>query len=288
MLSPCGVCSHFCRPFPSLQDTPSRRYGRSAVSDSALLTANDPPCFRVARAAGASPFVLTCDHAGRALPQRLGNLGLAEDRLSSHIAWDLGVAGLGEQLAHTLDAFLILQTYSRLVIDVNRPLSAYDSIVTRSERDDIPGNFGLDVAQAAARAEAVFWPYHRRIESELERRQAHGVPSVLVTLHSFTPVFMGQTRAVQVGVLYGRDARLGHALLKQLRADGDFEVGDNEPYAVSDDGDYTLLTHGERRGLVHVELEVRQDLIADEASQRAVATRLALALKRATSAVFPT
>lgn len=260
---------------------------RVPYPSSALLGPDDPACYRVARAAGASPFVLTCDHAGRALPRSLGDLGLEPHALSTHIAWDLGISGLGEQLAEALDAFLILQSYSRLVIDANRPLGARDSIVVRSERTDIPGNLELTREQAAERAEAVFWPYHRRIAAELERRRLAGEPSILVTLHSFTPVFMDIQRAVRIGVLYGRDQRLGRALLAQLRAANEPGVGDNEPYAVSDDGDYTLLVHGEQRGIPHVELELRQDLIANEADQRTMAVRLAHFLRAATSALFP-
>jgi predicted N-formylglutamate amidohydrolase len=258
------------------------------VSSNALLGPEDPPSYRVARASGRSPFVLTCDHAGRSLPKKLGDLGLTERELASHIAWDIGVAGLGEKLAEALDAFLILQTYSRLVIDVNRPLTARDSIVTRSERSVVPGNVGLTPVEAEQRAQAVFWPYQRRIKAELEQRLRVGQASVLVTLHSFTPVFMDQPRAVHIGVLYGRDPRLGHALLALLRAEGDLCIGDNEPYAVSDDGDYTLLVHGEGRGIPHVELEIRQDLIADGAGQRSLADRLAPLLSRVTSALFPT
>jgi predicted N-formylglutamate amidohydrolase len=257
------------------------------VSSYILLDPDDPPSYRVARAAGRSPFVLTCDHAGRVLPRRLGDLGLSERELETHIAWDLGVAGLGEKLAQALDAFLVLATYSRLVIDVNRPLAAPDSIVTRSERSEVSGNVGIDSEQARARAEAIFWPYHRRIESELERRALRGEPSVLVTLHSFTPVFMDVPRAVQLGVLYGRDDRLGRALLGLLRSENELCIGDNEPYAVSDEGDYTLLAHGERRGIPHVELEIRQDLIANEADQHAMATRLARVLQKAASTLFP-
>jgi predicted N-formylglutamate amidohydrolase len=258
------------------------------VSSNALLGPEDPPSYRIARAGGLSAFVLTCDHAGRRLPQKLKNLGLTESELESHIAWDIGVAGLAEKLAYALDAFLILQTYSRLVIDVNRPLNAPDSIVTRSERSVVPGNVGLSPLEAELRAQAIFWPYQQRLQAELEQRLRLGKPTVLVTLHSFTPVFMDQARAVQIGVLYGRDKRLGHALLALLRAQGDLCIGDNEPYAVSDDGDYTLLVHGEGRGIPHVELEIRQDMIADDAGQQRVANRLAPLLSQVTSALFPT
>jgi predicted N-formylglutamate amidohydrolase len=263
------------------------------------LGPEDPPCYRIMQAGGRSPFVLTCDHAGRRLPASLGDLGLSEQELASHIAWDLGIAGLGEKLAAALDAFVIFQTYSRLVIDVNRPLNSPESIVTRSERSDVPGNMRLSRTEAEARAQAIFWPYHRRIARELDRRLAAQQPSVLVTLHSFTPVFMDVPRAIQIGVLYGRDTRLGRALLAQLREQNEARgsareqnsdelcIADNEPYAVSDDGDYTLLVHGEQRGLLHVELEVRQDLLSEERDQLAISARLAEALNGATEALFP-
>jgi predicted N-formylglutamate amidohydrolase len=262
------------------------RSKRARVSFHALGP-EEPPCYRVVRAGGRSPFVLTCDHAGRRLPASLGDLGLSERELATHIAWDLGIAGLGEKLAAALDAFVILQTYSRLVIDVNRPLNSPESIVTRSERSDVPGNMQLSLGEAEARAQAIFWPYHRRIARELDQRLAAGRPSVLVTLHSFTPVFMDVPRAVQIGVLYGRDARLGRALLAQLRRSDALCVADNEPYAVSDDGDYTLLMHGEQRGLLHVELEVRQDLVANERDQHTMSARLAAALNEAAESLFP-
>lgn len=254
------------------------------------LGPEDPPCYRIMQPGGRSPFVLTCDHAGRRLPASLGDLGLSERELASHIAWDLGIAGLGEKLAAALDAVVIFQTYSRLVIDVNRPLNSPESIVTRSERSDVPGNMQLSRSEAEARAQAIFWPYHRRIAHELDRRLAAQQPSVLVTLHSFTPVFMDVPRAVQIGVLYGRDARLGRALLTQLRRERNGDelcIADNQPYAVSDEGDYTLLVHGEQRGLLHVELEVRQDLLADERDQLAISARLAAALSQAAESLFP-
>jgi predicted N-formylglutamate amidohydrolase len=251
-----------------------------------LLGPQDPPSYSVQRAGGRSPFVFTCDHAGNLLPRCLGNLGLSESELSSHIAWDLGIAGLGKKLAQRLDAFLITQNYSRLVIDVNRPLDSPESIVTRSERSFVPGNRALSSEQARARASAIFWPYHQRLSRELDRRLAAGQPSVLVTLHSFTPLFMDVPRPMHAGVLYGRDARLGKAMLAHLRNDASLVIGDNEPYAVSDEGDYTLLVHGEQRNLLHVELEIRQDLIEDEAQQHTWAARLASALTQTTSALF--
>jgi len=246
-----------------------------------LLASDEPAPFSVAHAEGASPFFLTGDHAGRRLPRRLSDLGLPEAELQRHIAWDIGAAGLARALADRLDAFLILQTYSRLAIDCNRSVDAPTSIVTVSEATPIPGNRGLSPAAAASRAREIFWPYHDRIVAELDRRQDSGRPTVLVAIHSFTPVFKGVARPWQVGVLYNRDARLARPLLDLLRREGDLTVGDNEPYAISDDSDYGIPVHGERRGLPHVELDIRQDLIAEPAGQHAWAERLARLLPAA-------
>ena len=250
------------------------------MSSSRLLGPADPAPFTVYRADGASPFLLTCDHAGRAAPAALGDLGVPAPEWDRHIAWDIGAAGMARVMAETLDAWLICQTYSRLVIDCNRPLDAPGSIVTVSERTAVPGNRDLSPAAVAARREEIFQPYHQRTVEELDRRVATGRPTILVTVHSFTPVFMDDARAWELGVLYQRDARLAHPLLEVMRADG-WCVGDNQPYAVSDATDYAIPVYGEQRGLPHVELEVRQDLIADAEGQRVWGERMAAWLLRA-------
>jgi predicted N-formylglutamate amidohydrolase len=240
-----------------------------------LLGDDDAPAFEVQRPAGTSPFVLTCDHAGRALPRALGSLGVSEAELQRHIACDNGIAEVGARLSALLDAFLITQTYSRLVIDANRTPGTPSSIVTVSERTQIPGNEGLSAADRERRAQEIFYPYHDRIRRELDARKLAGRPAVLVALHSFTPVFMESGRPWHAGVLYNRDPRLGRALLELFRREPELHVGDNEPYAVSDATDYSVPVHGEQRGLVHVELEIRQDLIAASAGQAEWAERLA-------------
>jgi predicted N-formylglutamate amidohydrolase len=240
-----------------------------------LLADTDPPVFQVAHEAGASPFVLACDHAGRSLPRALGDLGLSELELQRHIAWDIGIAGVGRLLAEKLDAFLILHTYSRLVIDCNRPPGSPQSIIQLSEATTIPGNVGLTDEEVQVREQEVFWPYHRRIEVELERRAQLGLPSIYVALHSFTPVYLGNPRPWHVGVLYQRDPRVAHLMIDALRKESGLLVGDNEPYFVSDATDYSVVNYGEKRGLLHVELELRQDLIAEPAGQQAWAERLA-------------
>jgi predicted N-formylglutamate amidohydrolase len=225
-------------------------------------------------AAGRSPFLLTCDHYGRLIPSALGNLGLPASEMERHIAWDIGIAGVAEQLAKALDAHLVAQRYSRLVIDCNRPPQAPSSIPLISEATTIPGNDGLTREAAEERRQLIFEPYHRRIAEVIDRRLGAGMPTVLVSLHSFTPVYAGIARPWHIGTLYQRDTRLPPLLLKLLRAEADLVVGDNEPYAVSDATDYTIPVHGEARDLMNTGIEIRQDLIADVSGQAQWAERL--------------
>ena len=240
-----------------------------------LLAADEPGPVTVYNADGKSPFVLVADHAGNIIPRALGRLGITEAECERHIAWDIGIAGLGRLLADALGATLIQQNYSRLVIDCNRPLDAATSISDISEHAPIPGNVGLSEAVRAARAREIFWPYHQRIEAELDRRRQSVRPAALIALHSFTPVFEGATRPWHAGVLYNRDPRFAHRLMALLNAEKDLFVGDNAPYLVSDASDYTIPVHAERRGLHHLLIEIRQDLIDGETGQRNWAARLA-------------
>jgi predicted N-formylglutamate amidohydrolase len=248
-----------------------------------LLSEGDPPPFRVREGRLDSPFVLAADHAGQLLPRALGSLGLSAAELSTHIAWDIGIGGVTEQLARELGAFMILQTYSRLVIDCNRPLESSTSIVDHSELTSIPGNRGLSADRAEQRAHAVFHPYHQRIQAELERRERAGQQTIFIALHSFTPRFKGVDRPWHCGVLYNRDARLARPLIQLLASEG-LEVGDNQPYFVSDDSDYAIPHYGERRGHLHVELELRQDLITNAEQQARWGGLLARVLPAAVAA----
>ena len=246
-----------------------------------LLVADDPAPVTAYNAGGRSPFLLVADHAGNAMPRALGRLGVPEAECERHIAWDIGIAGLGRFLADALDAALIQQSYSRLVIDCNRPPGSAASIPEISELTPIPGNVALSEADKAARAREIFRPYHERIEAELERRRQAGRPAVLIALHSFTPVFKGVARPWHAALLYNRDPRFAHRLLALLNEEPGLIVGDNEPYFVSDATDYTIPVHGERRGLPHALIEIRQDLIAEENGQRRWADLLARLLPQA-------
>src|SRR6202140_4478275 len=242
---------------------------------SLLLDDKDVPPVLEDNTAGRSPFLLACDHYGRATPRALGDLGLPASEFERHIAWDVGIAGVANALSKHLDAHLIAQRYSRLVIDCNRPPQAPSSIPRISEATAIPGNEALTDGAAEARRAAIFEPYHRRIDEVIGRRLRDNIPTVLVALHSFTPVYAGVARPWHIGTLYHRDTRLPPLLLKLLRGEPGLAVGDNEPYAVSDETDYTIPVHGEARGLMNTGIEIRQDLIADPAGQTQWADRLA-------------
>jgi len=241
----------------------------------ALLGADDPAPYRIHRPQGASPYLLLADHAGQLVPRALAGLGVPQAELDRHIGWDIGIAGTTRALAERLDAWAIEQTYSRLVIDCNRPLASPTLIPSISDHTLVPGNSGLDPAQRQRRIDAIHAPYHARISAELDARRAQRRPTLLVMMHSFTPSMNGTQRPWHAGVLYHRDTRFAHALLQALREEGDLVVGDNAPYSVSSTSDYAVPVHGEGRGLVHVELEIRQDLIADSDGQQAWADRLA-------------
>ena len=248
-------------------DERSGRNGEGASGEESLLGPGEPHPVELINPDGRSAFFLTCDHAGRRLPARLGNLGLPDTELVRHIAWDIGIAAVARRVADALDAALVSQIYSRLAIDCNRPPDAPSSVPIVSESTAVPGNHDLSPAERDRRVRDVFRPYHDRIEAELDRRTAAGRSTVLVAMHSFTPVYKGERRPWHVGTLYGRDDRLARPLHAALVRAGDLVVGDNEPYAVSDETDYTIPVHAERRGLLHVGIEVRQDLIEFEDGQ---------------------
>ena len=225
-----------------------------------LLGRGDPRPVRITNRAGRSPFLLVADHAGRAVPRRLNRLGLPKGAMDGHIAWDIGVARLGAQLAVALDACLVTQTYSRLVIDCNRKPGAPDSIPEVSDGVAIPGNASLGDAAVEARIAEIHRPYHAAISAQFAARAGRGRQSLMVSLHSFTPVMQGQARPWRFGVLHRGDSALSRGVLIQLREALGEAAGDNQPYAM-DGTDYTVPLHADARGLDYLELEVRQDLI---------------------------
>jgi len=252
----------------------------SLIADPLLAPDEPPPVSEWGRE-GRSSFVILVDHASPRIPRRLGTLGLPASELERHIAWDIGSLAVAREVARTLDAPLIAQNYSRLVIDCNRDPAVASSIPSVSESTDIPGNRGLTPAERAARRTAIFDPYHARIRSCLDDRRAAGRPTIIVAQHSMTHVFKGVRRQMHAAILYNRDRRFAGLVLELLRREADLIVADNEPYSVSDATDYTIPRHAEARELPHVEIEIRQDLLTEQSGQRAWAQRIADALREA-------
>ena len=239
--------------------------------------AHGPDPVAVVNAAGASPYVLICEHASAWMPPDYGGLGLQAADLARHIAWDIGAAAVARDLSWRLDAPLLLAGASRLLIDLNRPLGSATSIPAQSEATAIPGNIGLGHAERDRRAAAWFHPFHDRVTAVLDARLAKRLPTRIVTVHSFTPVFLGVARPWTAGVLYRRSQEFGAALVAALggAAAG---VAHNQPYQIDSGSDYTVPVHGEARGLDAVLVELRQDLVGSGDGAADWAERLAAAL----------
>jgi predicted N-formylglutamate amidohydrolase len=248
-------------------------------SRSRLLDPGEPRPFLVERPAGASPFFLTCDHAGHLIPRSLGDLGVDDRALRTHIGWDVGALGVAKRLSTLLDATLVAQPYSRLVIDCNRVAGFAQSILERSERTDVPGNVGIEEPARRAREREILEPYHDEIERLLNERAAAHRPTLFLAVHSFTPVYDGVPRPWHVALSTDDYRPLAEAMLAALREDPHLVVGDNEPYSV-DDIDYSVPLHAARRGLPRALLEIRNDRIETEAGQEEWAQRLADILRR--------
>lgn len=221
------------------------------------------PPVEVVNPGGRSRYVLVCEHASNWIPPEYEGLGLPKAELSRHIAWDIGAAVMALRLSERLDAPLVLAGASRLLIDLNRPLGSPGSIPVRSEATDIPGNARLDPAERARREARWFHPFHDAVSDLLDQRT--GPETVVLGIHSFTPVFLGHTRPWCAGVLYRRSQAFGAWLVDRL---GGAEAGiaHNQPYQIEDDSDYTVPVHGEARGLDSVLIEIRQDLLDTEAA----------------------
>jgi len=228
----------------------------------------------VIRPRGRSSLLLVCEHAASAIPSAYGRLGLTEDAIMSHIGWDIGAGDVALHLSELLDATLVRATVSRLVIDLNRPLHAVDSVPTASGGLPIPGNQELSALQRSQRAERFFVPFHEAIALIVEERTRQGEPLAILAIHSFTPVLDGRPRPWSCGVAHDCDD-LSASLLKHLRLLPDQVVGDNQPYSL-DGSDYTIPVHGRARGIPATLLEIRQDLLTTVADRKGWASRLAV------------
>lgn len=241
-------------------------------------TSDWPPAVEVLNEAGRSPFILICEHASNYIPGEYESLGLDEKDRLRHIAWDIGAAELTRALSKRLDAAAFLGGYSRLLIDLNRPLHVADSIPLRSEATDIPGNRALSRSERERRAELIFHPFQDGLRAHIDQRAADGRRSILIGVHSFTPVYLGQPRSWHTGVLFDKAEALGQALITQLSRDPLLNVGANVPYTVSAEADYAMVVHGDLLGNPAALIEIRNDLIDNAAGVADWTDRLAQAL----------
>lgn len=227
---------------------------------------------------GRSPVVLVCEHASNHIPSEYDGLGLDAKMLDDHIAWDIGAAALTRALSRKLDAVAFLGTFSRLLIDLNRPVHVATSVPERSEATDIPGNCALDAAETLRRVRHIFNPFHACVQSCLDERQIAGIPTMLVSIHSFTPVYHDVPRPWHAGVLFNRSIAAGEAIARHLAQDPRIDVGCNVPYEVDAESDYCIPVHGEARGLAAVLIEVRNDGLRSPRGVDDWADRLAAAI----------
>ncbi|CAN7326801.1 N-formylglutamate amidohydrolase [Pararhizobium sp. LjRoot235] len=236
-----------------------------------LLTEAEGSPVAVENPEALSPLLLVCEHASRHLPEKMGTLGLSPDALSSHIAWDPGALAVSQLLVKSLDAALVYQRFSRLVYDCNRPPEAEAAMPSVSEVFEIPGNAAISAAERAARTDALYVPFRDELADFIAARKASGRLPVLVTMHSFTPVYHGRQRDVEVGILHDTDKRLAASMLEVAERTKRFDVRRNEPYGPADGVTHTLIEHGVKNGLLNVMIEIRNDLIQDEAGQKVMA-----------------
>lgn len=247
-----------------------------------LSPADPPPC-NIVNPDGHGRVVLICEHGGRLVPQALGDLGLPPEAFEGHIAWDIGAAGVARAMSGILDAPLLLQRYSRLVIDCNRSFQSPDLIPEVSDGTQVPGNRGLTPEERQARHDAILVPFHDAVTKVLDSRP-DPQRTIILMIHSFTPRLQSQgvERPMHLGFLFNRDPRLGRAMVAAVRAENPSLIAEeNAPYQCSDLTDYAVPVHAEPRGVLHALVEIRNDLIATPDAQVAWAEILTRALARA-------
>ncbi len=241
-----------------------------------------PEAAEVLNPLGASDIVLICEHASNYIPPEYEGLGLPPSDLSRHIAWDIGASAVTRILSERLNAVAFLGRYSRLLIDLNRPLVSPTCIPIRSESTDIPGNIGITEADRSARISKVFTPFQEAVAAHLDERAAGARNTTIVAIHSFTPLFLGRSRPWHAGVLFDKSRECGERVIRALGQDNDLNVEANVPYVIDRMEDYAIPIHGEDRGYDAILVEIRQDLISTAVGQADWAARLGDALLTST------
>ena len=264
----CSIPGRPTAPMPQPSSDPQFRV-HQAVLDSPLLGPDDPPVYEILEPLQPSPVLLLCDHANHAIPRVLGDLGVPRETVERlHIGWDIGAAAVTRLLAKRLHATALFTNYSRLLIDINRHPGDPTSILAESDGVAVPANRDLPDHEAEQRLETFFWPYHHAITQSLATLMRHGPPPAVVSIHSFTEVFQGLRRPWELGFLWNHDPRLVAPLFRWFEHQHpQLTIGDNQPYSGREVG-FTLEHHAGAAGLPNVCIEIRQDLIGDQAGQQ--------------------
>jgi len=236
----------------------------TATARPALIGPDELQAVSVVNGLSKRPILFLCDHAGNQVPKALGDLGLSSIELQRHIAYDPGAAALTRSLAEHFAATALFANYSRLLVDPNRGLDHPDLFWEQADGTEIPGNQGLTDDEKVQRLASFYWPYHRQISAQIDRLQACGVAPAVIGMHTFTPALKdGPNRPWHVGVLWRRDGRIAVPLMQRLRLQGNLCVGDNQPYSGMDYLGGSMERHPIPRGLPHVVIEIRNDLLND-------------------------
>ena len=249
--------------------------------DEPFIMQDEGPALSLINDRNDADVILICEHASNRIPRSLDNLGLDEEACLSHVAWDPGAGAVAREMSTILEAPLILQNFSRLVYDCNRPPEAESAMPVRSEIFDIPGNRRLSDRDKALRTEAIYHPFHAKVTEVIDRSLQAGVVPAIVTLHSFTPIFHGKPRAVEIGLLHDADSRLVEAMLVNASKQDAFDLKRNQPYGPEDGVTHTLKRHAIARGLLNVMIEIRNDLIKTADQQSSMARRMAVMVREA-------
>ncbi|ASY57221.1 MULTISPECIES: N-formylglutamate amidohydrolase [Sinorhizobium] len=251
-----------------------------------LLTQAEGGPVAIESADAKGDFLFVCEHASSRLPERLGTLGLSEEALASHIAWDPGALAVSKLLAGKVDGTLIYQRFSRLVYDCNRPPESDAATPVVSEVYEVPGNRVMSASERQARVDEIYQPFRDAVSAFIAGRKAAGRLPILVTMHSFTPVYFGKRRSVEIGILHDADGRLADRMLA-VATSGEvaYDIRRNEPYGPTDGVTHSLIEYGVRYGLPNVMIEIRNDLIRTEAGQRVMADYLEGLLAKSVAAL---
>lgn len=249
----------------------------SCINAQSLLSNTDPKPVEIVNGHSDHPLLLVCEHAGQGIPARLGNLGINRIALDGHIGWDIGAEAVTQVMAQALGAPAVIQRYSRLVIDCNRPHDAADAIPRVSDGVEIPGNLNLDAAARATRVEEIFTPFHSEVASLYEKSARR----IVLSIHSFTPSMDGADRPWEIGFLFRKDTETSAHLGRFINeASPELTIGMNEPYQIDDASDWFVPHHGEARGIPHSLIEIRNDQIRTAEGQAQWADILVDAVNR--------